>query len=323
MTSDHNDLSTDCLVIGAGPGGLIAATYLGRFRRPPIVIDGGRSRAAWIPTSHNVPGFPDGISGADLLARLRRQAELYGADIRPGRIDRLERSPAGDFLATGRDLRIRARRVILATGVDDQLPEMQPLNSAISTARVRLCPVCDGYEVSDLSVAVIGPGERAYREARFLTAFTRSVTLLRLSAHPPAEVDLLDRCTSDGFCVEDTPVKGLGLKADCLVVELQDGRRLSFDSLYVAMGVRPRASLAEALGATCSDGGFVETDSHQRTSVPGLYAVGDIVHELNQISVAAGHAAIAATDVHNALRNEDDRAASGRAAGLTLEPRPV
>ena len=84
----------DCIIVGGGPAGLIAATYLARFRRRAVVIDDGQSRARWIPVSHNMPAFPQGVSGRDLLKRLREQAERYGAVLRQGRVDQLSRSIA-------------------------------------------------------------------------------------------------------------------------------------------------------------------------------------------------------------------------------------
>src|SRR3954453_23039432 len=106
----------DCLIIGAGPAGLTAATYLARFRRRALVIDSGRSRASWIPVSHNVPGFPAGVEGPELLARMRVQAEQYGAEIRAGEVAALEAVPEGGFNVTAEGRSIRAERVLIATG---------------------------------------------------------------------------------------------------------------------------------------------------------------------------------------------------------------
>jgi thioredoxin reductase (NADPH) len=298
-------LETDCLIVGAGPGGLIAATYLGRYHRPPVVVDAGQSRAEWIPTSHNVPGFPEGISGREMLDLLREQAIRYGARIVSGTLEGLTRSKDGRFIGTGVGIEVHARRVILATGVDDHVPGFAEVAEGIRSARIRLCPICDGYEVTGHKVGVIGPADRTFREARFLTAFTRDLTLLRLKDHPDPCGEDIERCTASGFEIEGVPTRALEPTEDGVLVHLTDGRVLRFDDVYVAMGARPRAELVKRLGARVAEDGFLQTDSHQRTSVRGLYAVGDVVHELNQISVAAGHAAIAATDAHNGLSCED------------------
>jgi thioredoxin reductase (NADPH) len=296
-------MDTDCLIIGAGPGGLVAATYLGRYRRPPLVMDAGHSRARWIPTSHNIPGFPTGIGGPELLALLRNQASRYGADFRTGQVERLTRDEAA-FVAAGEGFRIRARRVILATGVDDAVPGMAEIAAGIRNSRIRLCPICDGYEVSGMRVGVIGPPDRAFREARFLTAYTRDLTLMRMEQHPEPSASEREICRQFDFNVVAEPVTAIEVTADGVAVRGPGGTE-TFETVYIAMGGIPRSTLADRIGAVVGREGYVEVDPHQRTGIPGLYAAGDVVHELNQVAVAAGHAAIAATDVHNSLSREE------------------
>src|SRR5215218_6250161 len=112
----------DCLIIGGGPAGLITAIYLARYRRDTRVIDAGGSRAALIPTSHNYPGFPDGISGRELLVRLREQARRYGATLTAGSVERVELAADGTFRAFAGTETIAARTVVLATGAMDVEP---------------------------------------------------------------------------------------------------------------------------------------------------------------------------------------------------------
>ncbi len=144
----------DCLIIGGGPGGLTAAIYLARFRRSCLVVDTGASRAGWIPRSHNHPGFPDGIGGAELLDRMRQQAARFGAPVRLSTVEALEHRPGGGFQATIDDTAgtVAARTVILASGVDDVEPPLSylgpDLRHALRRGLVRHCPVCDAYEVS-------------------------------------------------------------------------------------------------------------------------------------------------------------------------------
>ena len=189
----------DCLVVGAGPGGLVAATYLTRFHRRIAIVDAGSSRARFIPESHNCPGFPFGVSGSDLLAKLRTQAEGYGARIVAGRITELRRreDPRGEGRDTRREgsfvafddqgRRYEAVTVLLATGIVDRMPPFDgpqgALEGAIESAAIRLCAVCDGYEASDESIAVYGPVNEAIRHAVFLRTFSRRVT----AVHPGDE----------------------------------------------------------------------------------------------------------------------------------------
>ena len=291
----------DCLVLGGGPAGLTAAIYLARFCRNFIVIDAGKSRASWIPWSHNHAGFPDGISGPELLARMRAQAERYGAKIVGGEVETVKGQDGG-FVVTRAGQVIEARTIILATGVIDAEPELPNLRQAVQRGLIRHCPICDGYEVRGQNVAVIGHGRQAAREALFLRTFTPHVTLMSLgqplgmSKREHAE---LQRASINA--VKQPVAKVLVERERITKIILSDGRALAFDTLYSALGTLTRASTAAQLGARLDEAGRVYVNNAQRTSVPGVYAAGDIVRGLNQISVAMGQAATAATAIHNAL----------------------
>lgn len=295
----------DCLIIGAGPAGLTAATYLARYHRRIAVIDAGASRARWIPTSHNCPGFPVGIGGPALLAKLRQQAETFGVEIENARIDRLVRDD-GQFAAHAGERRWDARTVVLATGIVDKLPPMAGIEQAIAKGLVRLCAVCDGFEARDERIGVLGPVDSAIHHAAFLRTFSRSVTAI---PYEPAEAsqDCSGLAEKAGIDVLP-PFASVESKGDECIVHTRDGGVHTFDTLYPVLGCEPRAGLAAALGAHLDDNGEIIVDARQMTSVEGLYATGDIVSALNQISVAVGHAAIAATAVHNRLpRNPRER----------------
>jgi thioredoxin reductase (NADPH) len=293
----------DCLIVGAGPAGLTAATYLARFRRDIVVVDAGRSRARWIPASHNCPGFPFGVAGNELLARFRTHAEEHGVRIEDGRIDRLERDGDGHFLAWERDAGCRrARCVILATGVVDHLPEMEDVEEAIACGAVRLCAVCDGYEARDDAIGVLAPLEEAVGHASFLRTFSRHVVAIETggTVARSRREELQAEALEAGIELAGPPGR-LALAGDACLVEYEDGRQLTLDTLYPVLGSDAQSSLALALGARCDDNQELVVDSRLQTSVDGLYAIGDVVSALNQISVAVGHAAIAATAVHRRL----------------------
>ena len=170
-------IDPDILIVGAGPAGLTAATYLARFRRRVLVADGGAPRACWIPVSHNMPGFPQGITGDAILGRMTEQAQEYGAVIETGRVESLTRDGDGFVVRlNGRELRIRA--VLLATGVTDHHPDLPGVERAIERSLVRICPICDGYEAIDKAVAVIGDDDKGMREAAFLRTYSDRVTLI-------------------------------------------------------------------------------------------------------------------------------------------------
>lgn len=296
----------DCLVVGAGPGGLTAAIYLARYRRRFLVFGDGRSRAAWIPRSHNHPGFPEGVEGPELLARLRAEAERYGAEVRKGRVERLERASGDDdgfiaFLDDGS--RLWARRVLLATGAQDGVPDVPDVGEAVHAGLVRYCPVCDGYEAIGHKVAILGARKCRVREALFIRTYTADVTVLTL--RDPWEMGEDERARLDeaGVRVVDEPVDTITADTGAaeVAVRTTDGRVHRFRHLYAALGLWARSELARELGAEHDEDGALSVDSHQRTSVPGLYAAGGVVRGLDQISIAMGHAVIASTAIHNSL----------------------
>jgi thioredoxin reductase (NADPH) len=297
-----DDTSLDCLIIGAGPAGLAAAIYLARFRRTFQVIDSGASRASLIPLSHNYPGFPDGITGDELLARLRAQARRYGADLVNGAVERLEKRDGGGFTAYCGNRQIQARIVLLATGVVDIEPALPNLTDAIRCGYVRHCPVCDAYEIIGQKVGVIGFGKGGLREALFLRRYTDDLTLLTLGEPIALNRDEAEILAAADIRVIDEPLAGVDVAGGKIAaLRTVGGGRHGFDTVYSALGSNVRSGLALSLGAECDEQGHLRVDDHQRTSVPGLYAAGDVVICLNQISVATGQAAIAATTIHNSL----------------------
>ncbi|MEO7742535.1 MAG: NAD(P)/FAD-dependent oxidoreductase [Usitatibacter sp.] len=291
----------DCLIVGAGPAGLTAAIYLARFRRAIALYDAGNSRASYIPRTRNYPGFPEGISGDELLARLREQAQRYGASVRSGLVEQLRIEGTGFAATVGKET-VAARRVLVATGIVDEEPEIPDLREAIDAGCVRLCPICDGHEVIDHKVAVYGPAQTTVGHAIFMRTFTPDVTLLTPRGDESAGQAERERLRCSGIRFLDSPVCEMAMTEERKAsVRLDDGSEHVFDTLYPTLGARCRSELAQSLGARCNDDGEIIVDRHQQTSVPGLYAAGDVVAALNQLSVAVGHAAIAATAIHNGL----------------------
>ena len=292
----------DCLVIGGGPAGLTAAIYLARFRRRARVVDGGNSRAAWIPRSHNLPGFPEGVEGPALLDLMRSQAFHYGADVSSGRVAGLTRDEDGLFHADLGGESLQARTVILATGVVENEPRLPDVFGAVKRGLIRTCPICDAYEAVDKRIAILGNGEHAADEAMFLRTYSADVALVLVGENSDLS-DARRRSLSDaGVRVHHTRIEAVDVE-DSSIVALchEDGARHPFDVVYSAFGTTPQSALADALGADLDDCRRLTVGDHQETSVQGLYAAGDLVRSLNQISVANGEAAIAATAVHNRL----------------------
>jgi thioredoxin reductase (NADPH) len=291
----------DCLIIGGGPAGLTAAIYLARFRLSLRIVDAGSSRAALIPRTRNHAGYPGGISGVELLDRMREQAAEFGAEVSNGRVETLRHDDAM-FEALVGSRWIAAWTVLLATGVVNNRPSIDPEAHDLALARglLRYCPICDGYEVTDHRVGVIGTRTHGFNEAVFIRMYTKDVTLIAPDAEHALSGEERDRLRSLGVETVDGPCEPLRIERQTIVVDTPAGA-LHFDSVYPALGSIIRSELAVDLGAEASEDGCLVVDDHQRTSIPGLYAAGDVAKGLDQISHAMGEAGVAATTIRNDL----------------------
>lgn len=298
----------DCVIVGGGPAGLTAATYLARFHRRVALVDDGDSRALWIPRSHNQPSYPDGIGGQELLAQMKAQAQRYETTFLQGRVASIK-SDAQSFLLKGDRFLLRARTVLLATGVQNRRPDVDPSThrSALEKGQLRYCPVCDGYEVSGQAIAVLAFDKRGVTEALFLRTYSSDVTLLKLGADDLGSESRAALRAGDVRLEEDT-FERVDFSGEKVVVHLHGGTTLYFDTIYPALGSDIQNELAKCLDLELGDDDCIAVDTKQRTSRKGVYAAGDVVYALDQISVAVGHAAIAATTLHNDLRKQDGQA---------------
>jgi thioredoxin reductase (NADPH) len=293
----------DCIIIGAGPAGLTAAIYLARFHLGIRLFDSGSSRAALIPCTRNHAGYPEGISGKDLLARMLEQAEKYGAVREAAEVTGLRLLEDGFGVRVG-EREHAARTVLLATGVVNNRPDMPPAlhDEALARGMLRYCPICDGYEVTDRRIGVIGTGAHGMGEALFLRGYSADVTLVAPEAHALSdeEVQALDDA---GIARIEGPCGGYAIEGERIALDSAEGR-LRFDTLYPALGSVIRSGLAIQVGARADEKGCLEVDDHQRTSVPGLFAAGDVARGLDQISHAMGEAGVAATTIRNLLAEQ-------------------
>ena len=298
-----NEPVLDCLIIGGGPAGLTAAIYLARFHLDILVVDSGKSRALWIPCTRNHAGYPDGIAGSELLQRMRDQACKYGAKIETEIVSKLERDgETGHFTATWGSGEAMARTVLLATGVTNRRPPMDEElhDDALARGLIRYCPICDGYEVTDKKIGVIGSDSRGVAEAVFIRSYTADVTLIAPDAALKVNAEDLQKLKEARIECVDGPAQAVAITGNCIVVDTAEGH-YTFDSVYPALGSDTHTHLGEMVGAKLASDGCFLCDSHQRTSVPGLYAAGDVVHGLDQISHAMGEGGVAATTIRNDL----------------------
>lgn len=304
----------DAIVIGAGPAGLTAALYLARFRRSVLVLHDGQSRVLRIPNTHNAPGWPDGVSGGDLIKRMNAHALTYGAALERAEVTAAQRLNGEFRLSSADDRTWRSRALILATGVrmnEIGLPR-EVHEAAIRAGVLRYCPICDGFEHIDEKIGVVGCDTNGAAEALFLRQYSRDITLMPL-CHPELSAQQLAELNEAGITVIHGTLQSLVPKDDRVEVFLEgrDGP-LAFDVIYPALGCNPRSELAAALGVATDEKSQIPAAAVRGTEIEGLYAAGDVVEGLDQISVAIGHGAMAATTAHNWLRELDHHCLKAR-----------
>jgi thioredoxin reductase (NADPH) len=287
---------TEVLIIGGGPAGLMAAIYLARFRRRVRIVDAGASRAALIPRSHNLPGFPDGVSGRDLLARMKKQVMDLGVSFIPAEVSSLERAE-GLLLARHGGEQTAAQRVIMASGIVDRQVPFTDWVEAVADGLLRYCPVCDAYEAIDRRIAALGPLDQAGHKALFMRTYSADITVVPTDDGESAiKGDLIEA----GIRIMP-PLRRLQRTENMMEALLTDGSTVQFDIIYPAMGADVRSEPLLRLGARHTPDGFLMVDAKQQSSVPHVYGIGDVVTDLHQISVAFGHAAVAACHAHHSL----------------------
>jgi thioredoxin reductase (NADPH) len=291
----------DCLIVGGGPAGLTAAIYLARFHLDILVVDDGKGRAESIPCTRNHAGYPDGISGKELVRLMREQAQKYGARIERDYVTRLDKTEGG-FCATWGSGSVETKTVLLATGVKNRRPLMDEElhDEALERGLIRYCPICDGFEITDKRVGVIGSDSHGVAEAVFIRSYTADVTLIAPDKALQLKPEDSQRLRDAGIACVDGPAQAVAIDQNCIVVDTAEGHYV-FDSVYPALGSDTHTQLAEMVGADLSKDACIKVDTHQRTSVPGLYAAGDVVMGLDQISHAMGEGGVAATTIRNDL----------------------
>ena len=297
--SDHR-FQYDCVVIGGGPAGYTAAFYLARFGRSCALVQYGVPRARWIPKIHHLIGHEKNLSGPKLLKRMRDHASQLKIQVIKGEA-KVYREQKGFRIEIGGSS-ITAARVILATGIQDHEPEFAETQLLKRKGYLRYCPICDGHDFKGLPLAVLVKDVAGIQEAEFIAKYTPDlhVIFLQKISLLPQHREILDQC---GIKLHRRPVKKIDISKSPtgIVFHFSGGQSLTVRAAYVALGRAPIDSAYAHLKVKRTKEGFLRISSTHRTSISGLYAVGDCVNDLYQISVAAAHGAIAATDAHNSL----------------------
>lgn len=295
----------DVIIVGAGPAGLSAALILGRSRRSVLVCDTGQPRNA---ASHALHGYltRDGIPPAEFLALARRELQPYDTvELRPVGAESAECMDGGGFRVTFQDGRAAtARRLLLATGVVDRLPEIAGIRDYYGRS-VFHCPYCDGWEVRDQPLAIYGRGKRGAGLALELTAWSRDLVLC---TDGPSELDAEQsaRLARNQIAVRDARITALE-GADGLLEALvfDDGSRLARRAMFFTTGQLQRSALAVRLGCELNEKGTVATGRYETTHLPGLFVAGDASRAVQWVIVAAAEGAEAAFAINAGLIEED------------------
>ena len=295
----------DAVVVGGSPAGLAAATWLARFRRDVVVVDGGDYRAAQVEHSHGYLGR-DPQAPLDLIETARKQLSGYRtATYLADRVVEARREDDGSFrLECADGGTLRALRVVLATGVADTCPDLDGFAEHYGSSAFH-CPACDGYDAEDRDVVAYGWDERLVGFATSLLNWARSVTVLTSGhrfAGDQACLDVLDR---HGVDIVATPAVGLvGRRGDLRGVELADGRCIPTSLLFFSVAHRPRTEIGRSLGCAIGEEGYFVVDGNGQTTCEHVYAAGDVTPGLQLVQVAAASGTTAGVAAALSLQGE-------------------
>ena len=294
----------DAVVVGGGPAGLAAATWLARYRRRTLLLDAGHGRNASVEHSH---GYltRDGAPPAELLEAARADLSQYSCvELRSGDVVSVE-GEEGDFTVhCDGGTSVRAQRVVLCTGVVDATPDIEGFDEHYG-ASVFHCPSCDGYEARDRDVVVLGWSEHIAGFALELLDWAATVTLVTDGRRFEGDDVRREALARNGVAlVEDEATCFVGSRGDLEAVRLRDGVDLPCSLAFFSIGHTPRTGLADELGCERSEEGYVIVDEHGTTSVPGIFAAGDLIPGLQLIQVATAKGTTAGVGCALALRRD-------------------
>jgi thioredoxin reductase (NADPH) len=285
----------DTIIVGGGPAGLSAAIYVARYNRTALVIDSSRGRWKSHEVNENYLGFPNGVASKRLRQLGQRQAERFGVAFCRAKVKKLRRED-GAFVAHAGPHAFQGRTVILATGVQDILPDIGNTEDYWGKS-LFWCITCDGWKIRDGRVAIVGRTDDAAITAMQFLNFTDRLVFITNCTPEDCEftADGRRRLEDAGIPIYTGPISHVeGSNGNMTAVILTDGTRLETDFMFSEQGCNPKIDLALQLGAKLADNGFIEVDEDQRTSVPFVYAAGDVTRQFAHQIVTAAHEGAAA-----------------------------
>ena len=300
----------DVVVVGGGAAGLSAALVLGRARRRVAVVDGGEPRNT--PAAH-MQGYlsRDGMPPADLLAAGREEAAAYGVELIAGQVLSIE---PGFSIGLAEGGHLESRRLLIATGATDEVPPIPGLWERWGKDFLH-CPYCHGWEVRDQPLGVLGTSAASVEHAQLIRQWTDDLIFFT-HTHDLTETER-EQLEARDIRIVEGEVRGIVVEDDRLKgVVVGDGRPVDRDALFIRPEMRPRVEgLLEELDCQTDELGFILVDTAGRTSVPGVWAAGNVANPRAQVITAAGEGSAAAISINADLVQEDIRTA--------LHPRPT
>ncbi len=310
--------SYDVVIIGGGAGGLQAAIHLGRYGWKTLVIDKSKGRTFYTPMYHNMLGFPDGISGLELLKKGQQQARKYGVEFLMKIVTSIVKKD-DQFIVTAQRRKelmehsdeqidqIKAKRIIIATGIMDEHPDV-PNVYHYAGYSIYYCPDCDGYELIDKKVVIVGRGNGGPSMAQTLLGWTQDLTVVNVAPDKPLSDTWLQTMRDNAIPVFTGKIaRFVGEQRDLIEkVILEDGTEIACEKVFSALGMQSvHSNLAKEIGVTTNDKGYIIVDPRTKeTNVKGVFAVGDVVAHSQQVMIAIGEGAQAAIWINKSLRQE-------------------
>lgn len=307
----------DVVIVGGGPGGLQAAIHLSRNHWRVLVVDRGKGRAFYTPSYHNLLGYPNGVSGSELLRKGKDQAKKFGAEFLMKIVTDLRKDDDGLFTVTAQRRKehreqsseqidvFRTRKIVLNTGIMDRHPDVPNVYHWAGFS-IYYCPDCDGYEMTDKRVVVVGRGNAGPSSAQTLLMWTSNLAVVNVDPAQPISAHWREAMAAANISIYESPLKEF-VGEDRYTIEqvvLQDGTVIPSEKVFSALGMYSiHSELGKKLGVETLEAGYIIVDPRtKQTSVDGVWAVGDVVAHSQQIMIAMGEGAQAAIWINKSLR---------------------